>query len=291
MMLKNFSYLIFLTLKIINKVFFILTRRSFFGWLLNFISKESYNEKKIVKKKIKFFSPNNLISWRVRTIFEKEPDTIKWIDNFDKSGQEELIFWDVGANIGLYSLYCACRHDEKTKIYAFEPSTSNLRVLSRNIFVNGFKEKIIINQLPLTNKPNMFLPMKENSFEEGLSLNTYGENFDFEGKQFLSKNEYSILGNSIDYLIENKIMEIPDYIKIDVDGIEHIILEGGVKTLNNKKIKSILIEINENFIEQTNQVNKFMKRFGFILKNKFVEKNIPTSEKFSKTFNRIYERK
>ena len=52
--------------------------------------------------------------------------------------------------------------------------------------MNGFKEKII-NQLPLTNKPNMFLPMKENSFEEGLSLNTYGENFDFEGKQFYQK--------------------------------------------------------------------------------------------------------
>ena len=62
----------------------------------------------------------------------------------------------------------------------------------------------------------MFLPMKENnSFEEGLSLNTYGENFDFEVNNFY-QNEYSILGNSIDYLIENKIMEIPDYIKIDV---------------------------------------------------------------------------
>ena len=71
--------------------------------------------------------------------------------------------------------------------------------------------------------------MKENQFQEGVSLNTFGENFDFEGKDYVSKNEYSILGSSIDHLINNNIMYIPDYIKIDVDGIEHLILEGGKK--------------------------------------------------------------
>ena len=50
MILKNFSYLIFLTLKIINKIFFILTRRSFFWMVIIFYIKESYIEK-IVKKK------------------------------------------------------------------------------------------------------------------------------------------------------------------------------------------------------------------------------------------------
>ena len=56
--------------------------------------------------------------------------------------------------------------------------------------------------------------------------------------------ELLILGTSINYLLENKILEIPDYIKIDVDGIEHLILEGGNKFLNNQKIKSLSIEIN-----------------------------------------------
>ena len=51
-------------------------------------------------------------------------------------------------------------------------------------------------------------------------------------------------------------MYIPDYIKIDVDGIEHLILEGGKETLKNKKIKSILIEINENFEDQKNRLIK-----------------------------------
>ena len=41
----------------------------------------------------------------------------------------------------------------------------------------------------------------------------------------------------------------PDYIKIDVDGIEHLILEGASLLKNLSNIE-ILIEINDNFIEQ-----------------------------------------
>ena len=50
-------------------------------------------------------------------------------------------------------------------------------------------------------------------------MNTFGENLDFEGNSFVSKNKYKILGTSMDYLIENKILEIPNYIKIDVMGL------------------------------------------------------------------------
>ena len=132
--------------------------------------------------------------------------------------------------------------------------------------------------------------MKENEFQEGVSLNTFGEDFNFEGKNYISKNEYSILGSSIDHLINNNIMFVPDYIKIDVDGIEHLILEGGRETLKNKKIKSILIEVNENFEDQKKQVNNIMNEYGFKLVQKYKEKNIPVTEQFSKTYNCIYER-
>ena len=75
-------------------------------------------------------------------------------------------------------------------------------------------------------------------------------------------------------------MEIPDYIKIDVDGIEHLILKGGENTLKKKKIKSILIEVNDNFLEQKNKVNEFMIGSGFTLKKKTIEKNTPVKEEF-----------
>ena len=134
--------------------------------------------------------------------------------------------------------------------------------------------------------------MNEGRFIEGGALNTFGEKFDFEGKEFEPKMKYSLFGTTINYLIENKILEIPDYIKIDVDGIEHLILVGGNKYLNNKKIKSCSIEINENFKEQYNKILNIMDEFGFkILHKKHNEKNFLNGSKFNKTFNYVFIRK
>ena len=288
-MLKTFSLIIYLFLRTINKLFYFLTNRNFITWINYFINLDSEKVIKIREKKVLFFIPNHLTEWRVRTFVDKEPDTIDWINRFNT--KKDIIFWDIGANIGVYSIYASCIHNKKIKVYAFEPSTSNLRILSRNIYLNKLVKKIIINTLPLTNKENKFLEMKEAKFEEGLSLNTFGENFDFEGKKFKVGNCYKILGTTIDYLIVKKIMEVPDYIKIDVDGIEHLILLGGKKTLKNKKIKSVLIEVNEKFLEQKNKVHRLMSSFGFKLTRKLTYKSIPVSKKFSKTYNYIYERK
>ena len=61
---------------------------------------------------------------------------------------------------------------------------------------------------------------------------------------------------------------MPNYIKIDVDGIEHLILKGGDKLLNNLKVSEIQIEINENFKEQMNTVMKIMRENKFKFKEK-----------------------
>ena len=67
--------------------------------------------------------------------------------------------------------------------------------------------------------------MNESEFTEGGAMNSFGGEFDFEGKKFVSKMNYTTFLNFYKYLIENKILELPDYIKIDVDGTEHFILE------------------------------------------------------------------
>ena len=50
-------------------------------------------------KKYKFFTPNRLNYDRAMTFLTKEPDTIEWIESFEN----EMVFWDVGANIGIFS--------------------------------------------------------------------------------------------------------------------------------------------------------------------------------------------
>ena len=58
----------------------------------------------------------------------------------------------------------------------------------------------------------------------------------------------------------------PDYIKIDVDGIEHLILKGGEKVLLNTR--ELLIEVNEKFELQKNNCAKYLNELGFSLKEK-----------------------
>ena len=65
--------------------------------------------------------------FRVRTLFTKEPETIEWIKSFSKSD----VFLDVGANIGIYSLYASIVHG--LKVIAVEPMISNFYLLSLNL--------------------------------------------------------------------------------------------------------------------------------------------------------------
>ena len=286
-MVKIFSFFFFIIFLIFNKIFLFFTKRDFLIYFKEFIEINSYEIKNINNKKINFFSPNNNIKWRVKTLFSKEPETLDWIDKF--KANKEIIFWDIGANIGLYSIYAAAKFNN-IKIYAFEPSTSNLRILSRNISINNFENKIFIFPSALSNEENKFHIMKEKEFNEGGSLNSFGVNYDFEGKDFSAINKYSLFGTSINYLLESDILKIPNYIKIDVDGIEHLILKGADNFLKNKNIQSVSIELNENFKEQHNTVLEIMKNSGFKLIQKKHAEMFNNDEKFSKSYNYLFEK-
>ena len=285
-MIKKLSYIIFSIFFFLDKIFKIITKRSILIWFNDFVQERSYKSIKILDKEIKFFVPNQLLEWRVDTYFSKEPETLEWIDSFQE--KENLIFWDIGANIGLYSIYNSLKHPKSTTI-AFEPSSSNLRVLTRNISINNLEKNIKVVTTPLTNKKNIFQEMKEVQFVEGGALNSFGEKFDFEGKEFKPTMKYNLLGTTINYFLENSILDIPDYIKIDVDGIEHLILEGGDKFLNNKKVKSLSIEINENFKEQYDKVLNLMNKYEFKLLHKKNRYDIFSEQgKLSKIFNYVF---
>ena len=98
-----------------------------------------------MKKKIIFFTPNFITKWRVDTFYSKEPETLDWIENFDDNKDKLILGYR--CKQGLYSIYAAVKF-ENIDVIAFEPSTSNLRILSRNISINNLSRKIKINQFP-----------------------------------------------------------------------------------------------------------------------------------------------
>ena len=152
-MTKKISKIIFNFLFFFDTIAIKLFKKSFLIFFKEFLENKSYTELAVLNNKLKFFTPNEITKWRVSTFFSKEPETLDWIDNFDS--KDKFVFWDVGANIGLYSIYASLKF-KNISVVSFEPSTSNLRILSRNISVNKLENNIKINQFPLTDKENEY---------------------------------------------------------------------------------------------------------------------------------------
>ena len=94
-----------------------------------------------------FHVPNSLAVYRTRTLATKEPETIAWIDSFAPGD----VLWDIGANLGVYSVYAA-RKDPTAQVVSFEPSVFNLELLARNIDANNVSDRVVIVPLPLSDR-------------------------------------------------------------------------------------------------------------------------------------------
>ena len=285
-MIKKISYFLFDIISYFDRLIFLLFKRSFLIYFGDKLNSYLYINRKINNFKTNFFTPNSITRWRSNTFDLEEPKTIQWINKFQKQ-KKKIILWDIGANIGLYSIYASIVH-KNIKVICFEPSTSNLRVLSRNISINKLEKKVSIFQIPLSEKKNTFSQMNESKFIEGWAMHTFGQKNVLINKNRTVENEYKIFGTNINYILDNKILEIPNYIKLDVDGLEHLILLGGKKYLSSKKIKSIIVEIDENYKLELKKINKIMIENKFNFKEKHY---LPHNDKqFKNIFNYVYEK-
>ncbi len=278
--IKNIIILIFFFLdKIFNKLFNISLKYSF----LKQLDDKNYKKILIHQNYINFYVPNSVCNFRVDTFYEKEPETLNWIDGFKINSKQDN-FWDIGANIGLYSIYAATKH-KNINVFSFEPSTSNLRVLSRNISINNLNSNIQIVPIAIGESKEYFSKFYESNFEEGGALNSFKYDKNFAGNKLDYSNSYNILGLSLDELIEKTNINCPKYIKIDVDGLEHLVLKGSEKLLKLNELREIFIEVNQDYAEQFKTVTKLMKENNFSLFSKQNSEMIKKSKEFSHTFN------
>ena len=260
------------------------------------------NVKKILNnKKTIFFCPSSETKRRIDTIFTKEPETIDFINSFtetsNKDKDKDLIFFDIGSNIGLYSIYASQRID-KIKVYSFEPSFNNLSILSKNISINHLNEKIFIMPFSVTEKKEnrSFFSSKfyETMDQEGGAINYFGEINKFfvdSSKKTERHLIYSTFGTSLDDLINEKVIPLPDMIKIDTDGQELKILRGSRNLLKNCSKLKIQIELNEKDIADFDESFKILESNGFNYLKKLRNNDYHKNEKFSKVYNYYFEKK
>ena len=170
------------------------------------------------KKSIKFINTNSITNYRIETFSSKEPETLNWIDSFE----ENSVFWDIGANIGLYSIYASKTKNIKT--ISFEPGIFNIELLSKNIFLNKLQNNIKIFPLPLSNITEFNIHSFSNIMHGGALIHL-DLIFLKMVKRINSIFEVQSFGITPNDVVEKLSFAKPDYIKIDVDGNEHLILE------------------------------------------------------------------
>lgn len=228
------------------------------------------------------YTPNEMCKMRADTFSSKEPEILSWIDRY---GSDDP-FWDIGSNIGLYSIYYGLT--KSGRVLSFEPSVFNLKQLAKNISLNGLSEKIDLNPIPLS-KSTGYSGFSVSSLVEGNAQNAFGVNYGFDGNNLHQEVNYRVLGMSGDEIIKNGYVDkIPKMIKLDVDGIEHLILEGMKKILLSKNCYSVFVEVNDDFQEQAIQVKKILTESGFELSEKTHAEMHDHSTKYSKTYNQIW---
>jgi FkbM family methyltransferase len=212
---------------------------------------------------LKFFCPSHLPEWRARTLMSKEPETLEWIDGFAKTD----VLWDVGANVGLYSLYAALRG---LTVLSFEPSPGNYYLLSRNVELNGFDDRVSSYCIAFNDNTRLDAFYMSNT-ELGGALSSFGEATDWKGETFKAKFKQAMVGFSIDEFIKQFAPSFPNHLKIDVDGIEKKIVDGASTTLADKRLKSVLIELNSNLNETGEIIQKMIGHGLSLLKREHAE--------------------
>ena len=195
--------------------------------------------------------------YRCLKLFSKEPGTSEWIIKSLHSGD---VFYDIGANIGVYSILAASRTGNTGRVYAFEPHGANFARLVDNIRVNNLQKVIVPCNFALHNQEGFF-NFKYASSAAGTSNSQLSE----EGNVSQSNKEAQVAelkyAITIDGLIERDELKAPTHIKIDVDGNEYLILQGMSHLLTSAdRPISLQIEMNDPYKEQ---ILSFMKSHNY----------------------------
>lgn len=168
-------------------------------------------------------------------------------------------FYDIGANIGYYSLI-ASMENENIKVVGFEPATGPLYYFKENVRINNFKN-IKVESLALSHKNSEieFYEIKNKKYKY-LEHNLAGESNAGSittGRHFvLNKVMSSTLDN---YVIETNEKNI-ELIKMDTEGTENLILGKSDHVLREMK-PIVICETLFNTIEP--ELEKIMSSYGY----------------------------
>ena len=147
-----------------------------------------------------------------------------------------MTVFDIGANIGLYTLYASAKCAPGGQVHAFEPTPQTFAWLVENIEFNGL-ENVHANQLALSNSP-------------GLSSFWLSEDCDCNSFLPSAGQHIDVHTVTLDDYVESERIASVDLIKLDVEGAEPLVIRGGKRLFSSEQAPLLMIEINHGIFER-----------------------------------------
>lgn len=221
--------------------------------------------------------------WMRANSCSKEPEMAVWIETFFKPDD---VFFDVGANVGAYSLLAAKVLGGRIAVYAFEPAAINYAQLSRNIFTNRFSSCVF--PMPIAVSDRTVLDwFNYANLTPGGSFHAFGEPVDYIGHQFHPVFRQPVISYRIDDLIAAFRIPQPTHMKIDVDGIEFKVLLGADRALD--QVQTVIFELNH-WDAEALEITRYLESKGLTLHSRRIRQSEDGGDPGSRIGNYLFVR-
>ncbi len=178
---------------------------------------------------------------RATNALHNEPGTLQWIRDCVQPGD---VFYDIGANIGIFSLLAAHRAGPNGGVLAFEPHVATVEALLQNIVLNDLGEHVDVLSCAL-HRESGHLPFLYRSLAAGSGLSQIDATRDPFGHDMAPVARELKAVASVDDLLATRTIRPADVIKIDVDGNEVDVLAGMRGLLTGpQRPRSLQVEVN-----------------------------------------------
>jgi FkbM family methyltransferase len=162
---------------------------------------------------------------------------------FQKIVKKDMIVYDIGANIGEFTIHGGNLVGGKGKVISFEPVVKFYNLLNYNISLNKFEDRITVFNIGLSDKKQVVSfsipsdPYLGNNMNEGMATQFSNDTV---------ANKFDCKLGVLDEIFEEYNLPKPDIIKIDIEGGELFALLGATMILSKFKPRIILEFSKEN---------------------------------------------
>ena len=145
------------------------------------------------------------------------------ISIFKQLIKETDVVWEIGANTGSQSTALAAMVPQG-KFVGFEPQIELFKIFTTNLTLNNCENAISLN-----------IALGDEDGDITLPAVNYHHPHNFGGVSLIAGLEESNISVEIRKIDSLSWLPSPDFIKIDVEGMESMVLHGGLKTIASKR--------------------------------------------------------